>query len=65
MIQLADTLKAYVASYAKFKEYQEMVKRGETPEGDPVELPDLRLGKTILECCKACAEQVFEHKSYR
>ena len=30
---------------------------GETPEGEPVELPDLRLGRAILENCKACAEQ--------
>jgi hypothetical protein len=33
------------------------VSAGETPEGEPVELPDLRLGRAILENCKACAEQ--------
>jgi hypothetical protein len=47
-----------VGLYDKYKAYTDAVRAGETPEGEPVELPDLRLGKTILECCKSCAEQV-------
>ncbi len=56
--QLSETLGSYVGLYDKYKAYTDAVRAGETPEGEPVELPDLRLGKTILECCKSCAEQV-------
>ena len=62
--QLAETLNGYVASYDKYKAYTDAVKAGETPEGEVVELPDLRLGKTILECCKSCAEQVEASAMY-
>jgi hypothetical protein len=56
--QLADTLSNYVVAYEKYVTYKAAMTEGGPVDGDPVELPDLRLGKTILECCKSCAEQV-------
>ncbi len=56
--QLAETLSNYVVAYEKYVAYKAALAEGSAFEGEPVELPDLRLGKTILECCKSCAEQV-------
>ncbi len=56
--QLAETLSNYIAAYEKYVAYKAVLAEGGAIEGEAVELPDLRLGKTILECCKSCAEQV-------
>ena len=56
--QLAETLGNYVVAYEKYVAYKAAIAEGGALDGEPVELPDLRLGKTILECCKSCAEQV-------
>lgn len=61
--QLFTVLERYVAAYRKYRGYQDQIDAGEEvaiPEGEkaPELLPqDLLLGKNILECCKASAEQ--------
>jgi len=59
--QLFAVLDRYVVAYKTYREYQDKIDAGEEVaihEGEEApQLPDLKLGKSILENCKACGEQ--------
>lgn len=55
--QLFEVLNNYCQSYSKYQEYKEQLEENPDAGIDPAELPDLRLGRAILENCKSCAEQ--------
>ena len=40
-----EVLNTYVKNYELYLEYKAKVAANETPDGEPIELPDLRLGR--------------------
>ena len=57
--QMLEVLQAYTKQYKLYVEQQEKIEEGQAlAEGETaLELPDLRLGRSILLACKSCAEQ--------